>query len=167
MSGSRGANGVRLITTTGGNKNQAGLIRYAMYYGRQRPPRLRGWLYAREYATLQNEAYIAAGKTPLPEFANPDAMGEGTDWQEAIFESAPIVSHQLTFAGGGNKSSYSLAGNFFSKYGIFGVVYVSCWTVGTSRLCNFGFLKGGCDACSRDTFFYLFRYLVPFGNSRF
>ena len=118
--GSRGANGVVLITTKGGKRNQAGRISYDAYYGIQRPARLLDLLDAREYATLQNEAYINAGKTPLPEFANPDVMGEGTDWQEAIFESAPITSHQLTFMGGGEKSSVTLSGNYFSQDGIVG-----------------------------------------------
>lgn len=118
--GSRGANGVVLITTKGGKRNQAGSISYEMYYGIQRPARLLDLLTANEYAVLQNEAYVAAGKTPLPEFANPEAMGEGTDWQEAIFQNAPIASHQLTFAGGGEKSAYTLSGNYFSQDGIVG-----------------------------------------------
>ncbi len=109
--GSRGANGVILITTKGGKRNQAGSISYDMYYGVQRPARLLDLLNATEYATLQNEAYIAAGKTPLPEFANPQALGEGTDWQEAIFENAPIQSHQLTISGGAERSAFSLSGN--------------------------------------------------------
>ena len=118
--GSRGANGVVLITTKGGKRNQAGLISYDGYYGIQRPARLLDLLDAREYAILQNEAYVAAGKTPLPEFANPDVMGEGTDWQEAIFQNAPITSHQLTIMGGGEKSAITLSGNYFSQDGIVG-----------------------------------------------
>lgn len=118
--GSRGANGVVLITTKGGKRNQAGKISYDAYYGTQRAGRLLDLLDAREYAILQNEAYVAAGKTPLPEFVNPDALGEGTDWQEAIFQSAPIASHQLTFTGGGERSAYTVSGNYFSQDGIVG-----------------------------------------------
>ena len=118
--GSRGANGVVLITTKGGKRNQGGSISYDGYYGVQRPARLLDLLDAREYATLQNEAYVAAGKTPLPEFANPEVLGEGTDWQEAIFQNAPISSHQLTFMGGGEKSAFTLSGNHFSQDGIVG-----------------------------------------------
>jgi len=60
--GSRGANGVVLITTKGGKRNQAGTISYDAYYGVQQPARLLDLLDAREYAVLQNEAYVAAGK---------------------------------------------------------------------------------------------------------
>lgn len=118
--GARGANGVVLVTTKGGRRNQPGKISYDAYYGIQRPARLLDLLDAREYATLQNEAHLAAGKTPPPEFANPDALGQGTDWQEAIFEAAPISSHQLTFTGGGERSAYTLSGNYFSQDGIVG-----------------------------------------------
>jgi TonB-linked SusC/RagA family outer membrane protein len=118
--GSRGANGVVLITTKGGKRNQDGKVSYEAYYGIQRAQRYMELLNAREYATLQNEAYVAAGKTPLPEFANPELLGEGTNWQEAIFETAPIASHQLSFTGGGEKSAYTLTGNYFSQDGIVG-----------------------------------------------
>ncbi len=118
--GSRGANGVVLITTKGGKRNQDGKITYETYYGIQQAARFVDLLDAREYATLQNEAYVAAGKTPLPEFARPEFLGEGTDWQEAIFQNAPIASHQLTFAGGSERSAYTLSGNYFSQDGIVG-----------------------------------------------
>jgi len=118
--GSRGANGVVLITTKGGKKESTGSVTYDAYYGIQRPWRLLDLLTATEYATLQNEAYLAAGKTPLPEFANPAALGRGTDWQEAIFQKAPIASHQITMKGGSSTSSYALTGNYFAQDGIVG-----------------------------------------------
>lgn len=118
--GSRGANGVVLITTKGGKKNQAGRITYDGYYGVQRAGRLLDLMNAREYATYQSEAFLAAGKTPPAEFANPSVLGEGTDWQEAIFETAPIMSHQLTFAGGGPTSAHTLTASYFSQDGIVG-----------------------------------------------
>jgi TonB-dependent starch-binding outer membrane protein SusC len=118
--GSRGANGVVLITTKIGKRSQKGQITYETYYGIQRPARLMELLNATEYATLQNEAYLAAGRVPLPEFSNPAALGEGTDWQEAIFQNAPILNHQLGFSGGTEHSAYSLSGNYFNQDGIVG-----------------------------------------------
>jgi TonB-dependent starch-binding outer membrane protein SusC len=118
--GARGANGVVLITTKGGKRNQEGKLSYESYYGVQRATRFVELLDASEYATLQNEAYVAAGKTPLPEFQNPTLLGSGTDWQEAIFQHAPIASHQVTFSGGGDRSAYTISGNYFSQDGIVG-----------------------------------------------
>lgn len=118
--GSRGANGVVLITTKGGKKNQVGKITYETYYGMQNPWRKLNLLNAREYAIIQNESTIAAGRIPRPEFSNPDILGEGTDWQEAIFESAPIASHQIGFTGGTDRSTYAVTGNYFNQEGIIG-----------------------------------------------
>ncbi|MDO8365761.1 MAG: TonB-dependent receptor [Saprospiraceae bacterium] len=118
--GARGGNGVVLITTKSGSKNQAGKISYDAYYGTQSPWKTANLLSAREYAILSNEAHVAAGVTPLAEFANPEALGEGTDWLDAIFSDAPMSSHQLGLTGGSDKSSYALTGNVFNQNGIVG-----------------------------------------------
>ena len=118
--GARGANGVVLITTKSGHENQPGHINYDAYYGVQSPWKTANLLSAREYGIISNEASVAAGVTPLPEFANPDALGEGTDWLDAIFSDAPISSHQLSLSGGSAKSTYSLSGNIFDQNGIVG-----------------------------------------------
>ena len=118
--GARGANGVVLITTKSGKTNTDGKISYDAYFGQQQTWKKTNLLSAREYAVLSNEAYVAAGKVPLPEFANPDALGEGTDWLDAIFTTAPTSSHQLKFTGGGTKSSYAVSANYFQQDGIVG-----------------------------------------------
>ncbi len=118
--GTRAANGVVLITTKGGKKNQEGKLSYDAYYGIQKPWKKMNLLNAREYAIISNEGRINAGQVPLPEFANPDALGEGTDWQEAIIEDAPIESHQIGFSGGSEKSAYNLSVGYFSQDGIIG-----------------------------------------------
>jgi len=118
--GSRGANGVVLITTKSGKVNMAGKMSYDFYYGIQSPWKKSNLLNAREYAILSNESRIVAGLTPLPEFANPDALGEGTDWLGAIFQDAPITSHNVSFIGGKKHSTYSLSANYFKQDGIVG-----------------------------------------------
>ncbi len=118
--GSRGANGVVLITTKTGKKNQEGKISYDGYFGVQSPWKKMHLLNAREYAIIQNEAYIAAGKAPPKEFLNPNAFGEGTRWQDEIFETAPIMNHQISLRGGSKKSTYAISGNYFKQDGIVG-----------------------------------------------
>lgn len=118
--GSRGANGVVLITTKGGRKKQDGRITYETYYGVQSPWKLINLMNAREYAIISNEAHIAAGKVPLPEFSNPDLLGEGTDWLDAIFSDAGTSNHQLSITGGSERSAYTVTGNLFNQDGIVG-----------------------------------------------
>lgn len=119
--GASAGNGVILITTKGGKRNQVGKISYSGSFGLQTVARKLNLLNSEEYAIIQNESYIAAGQKPLAEFANPAALGEGTDWQDALFGVAPNFEHQLTFAGGGEKSSYLISGNYTVQEGIVGV----------------------------------------------
>jgi TonB-linked SusC/RagA family outer membrane protein len=118
--GARGGNGVVLITTKTGRKNQAGKISYDAYFGMQSPWKQANLLSAREYGIISNEAHVAAGVKPLPEFANPATLGEGTDWLDAIFSDAPMSSHQLSLIGGSEKGTYAISGNAFNQNGIVG-----------------------------------------------
>ncbi len=118
--GTQGANGVVLITTKSGKFVQKAEVSYGGYYGVQSPWKLLNLLNSEEYAILQNEARIAAGLPIRPEFANPASLGEGTDWQGAVFTDAPMMSHQLSINGGSERSTYALSGNYFAQEGIVG-----------------------------------------------
>lgn len=118
--GASAGNGVILITTKGGKFNQVGKVSYEGNFGIQTVGRKLNLLNASEYALIQNEAYVAAGNRPLPEFSNPAALGEGTDWQDAIFGDAPMASQQLAFSGGSETSSYLVSGNYTLQEGIIG-----------------------------------------------
>src|SRR5690606_28369097 len=80
--GSRGANGVVLITTKKG-KTGEGQISFDMYYGVQEPSRKLELLNAEQFASLVNEANINAGRNPV--YVNPGTLGQGTDWQNELF----------------------------------------------------------------------------------
>ena len=102
--GTRAASGVILITT---KKGKTGTIRvnYSGYYGTQRPSKKIDLLNATQYATLRNQALVAAGSTPV--FANPAALGKGTDWQDQIFnDNAPKQNHEFSVSGGNDKINY-------------------------------------------------------------
>ena len=118
--GTNGANGVVLITTKSGKRNTDAQISYDGYYGVQEPWKKLNLLNAEEYALLINEARLASELPLIDELSNPGELGEGTDWQDAIFERAPITSHQLSVRGGGDRSDYSLSANYFSQQGIVG-----------------------------------------------
>ncbi|MFB9863773.1 SusC/RagA family TonB-linked outer membrane protein [Rufibacter immobilis] len=117
--GARGGNGVVIITTKQGKRDGTMQVSYDGYVGVQNPWRKLELLNAREYATLMNEG--AANANMAPPYADPNQFGEGTDWQEAIFEkNAPIQNHQITVTGGTEKSAYSAALSFFDQDGIVG-----------------------------------------------
>lgn len=115
--GVRATNGVVIITTKQGKKNQKAAISLNSYYGVQETTKELDLLSAREYAVLKNEAYAAANQTPP--FENYD-LGEGTDWQDEIFRQAPIQSHNINIMGGTEKSTYSIGGSYLDQEGIVG-----------------------------------------------
>lgn len=117
--GTIGANGVILVTTKKGRKNQKTSINYNTYYGFQETSRKLPLLNSTEYALILNEAYANAGQNiPFPEIGN--SLGVGTDWQEEVFQLAPIMSHELSIAGGGEKMAYTLSASNLDQDGIVG-----------------------------------------------
>ena len=112
--GARGANGVIIITTRQGGGE--GSFTINAYAGNQEVVRKIDVLNATEYATLINEADVNEGRQPR--FENPGQYGEGTDWQDVIFRTAPIYNAQLSFQGGGEQSSFNLSANYFRQEGI-------------------------------------------------
>jgi TonB-dependent SusC/RagA subfamily outer membrane receptor len=93
--GSLAANGVILITTKKG-KNGEGKLNYDTYYGQSRVTRKLDVMNLREFAEYQNGVAPLIGQVPSPEFADPSILGVGTDWQEAMFRTGPIIIFHST-----------------------------------------------------------------------
>ncbi|TDQ29137.1 SusC/RagA family TonB-linked outer membrane protein [Zeaxanthinibacter enoshimensis] len=116
--GVRAANGVVLITTKTGKRNSDLQFNYDAYAGFQETSRKIPVLNATEYALILNEAFTAGGDAaPFP---NVSRLGEGTDWQDEVFQKAPIINHNLTINGGSEKSTYSFGSSFLTQNGIVG-----------------------------------------------
>ncbi len=115
--GSQAANGVILITTKKGKAGE-GKISYDVYVGQQEVTRKLDLMNLREFAQYQNEVAPLLGLQPTPEFADPSKLGEGTDWQDAMFRRGNMQSHQLSFSGGKDKTTYYISANYFKQTGI-------------------------------------------------
>lgn len=118
--GASGANGVVLITTKKG-KSGEGKISYNGYYGWQTLPKRLPIMNLREYATYYNSVVgegTVNGLDSIPEFKDPSILGNGTDWQDEVFQTGPIQNHQLSFSGGQGKTTYYFSGNYFKQSGI-------------------------------------------------
>lgn len=116
--GSIGSNGVILIETKEGKKNQAAKISYDAYYGMQQTTRKLPLLNATEYGLLLNESYANAGQTsPIQNLSN---LGQGTDWQDEVFDIVPVQSHNISVNGGSDKIRYSISGSHLQQEGIVG-----------------------------------------------
>ena len=114
--GSRGANGVIIITTRSGQGGDA-KFEVNSYFGTQQVVRQIDLVNADQFATLANEVAQNEG-TGLPFPDTTQIFGEGTNWQDQIFRQAPIQSHQLAVRGGTDRSTYYISGNYFAQDGI-------------------------------------------------
>jgi len=115
--GSRGANGVVIITTKRG-KAGAPTISLESYYGSQKVRRKYPVLNGSEYATFLNDVNINDGRPAIFTQAQVDAFGKGVDWQDEIFRSAPIANYQLSMSGGDDKTQYAISGGYFKQDGV-------------------------------------------------
>jgi len=115
--GARGANGVIIITTKNGSSGQ-GQINFNAYYGVQQATGMVDVLNAAAFASLHNDMMLNGGMELNPAYANPESLGQGTDWMGALLRTAPIQNYSLSYAGGNDKTSYYLSGNYFDQEGI-------------------------------------------------
>ncbi|WP_435416515.1 SusC/RagA family TonB-linked outer membrane protein [Polaribacter aestuariivivens] len=116
--GVRAANGVILVTTKSGRKNTDFRSTLNMSVGFQQTTREIPLLNATEYALLANEAFAANGEA-LP-FSNISSLGQGTNWQDQVFETAPMYAIDYTLNKGTEKSTYSLGLSVLDQDGIVG-----------------------------------------------
>ena len=85
--GSRGANGVIIITTKSGKKG-TGKISYEGYSSVSSIYKTLDVMNLQQYALHQNQLAALFNAQPRPEFAHPELLGYGTDWQKEIYQTA-------------------------------------------------------------------------------
>jgi TonB-linked SusC/RagA family outer membrane protein len=118
--GSRGANGVILVTTKKGEGKDR--IRYSGSVGQSVIGKKLDLLNGREWALLRNDiiasdASLATSNTPFTQ-AEIDAFGEGYDWQDAALRMAWTQNHQLSLSGGDDKTKYFVSGSYYDQQGV-------------------------------------------------
>jgi len=116
--GVKGGNGVIVVTTKNGRKNQKTDITVNSNYGVQEVMNTLGVLNASEYAAMINEGSTTAGGPVI--FPNLSTIGVGTNWQNEVFKMASMQSHNISARGGSEKMSYFLSGGWLSQGGIVG-----------------------------------------------
>ena len=115
--GSRGANGVVLITTKRGKAGKT-TVDFESSFGLQTLRKKLDLMDATEYATFYNEQ--ASNDKVAPYFTQEQVsgFGKGYDWQDLTFSQAPVLNNSLTINGGNEKTQFSLSGSLFDQQGI-------------------------------------------------
>lgn len=117
--GAQGANGVILITTKRGKAGEAkfnydGMMAVNRQIKRLDMMNLRE--YAEYYQDFVDNGWII-GSQANKRYSDPSILGEGTNWQDAVFHTAIQHQHQLSAQGGSDKVQYYLSGNFMNQEG--------------------------------------------------
>lgn len=115
--GSRGANGVVLITTKVG---KVGKVQVSLdtYYAIQKVNKKLDLMNAEEFAILANERAGNDGFAPYFTEEQIRNFGKGTDWQDVMFRNAVMQNHALSISGGTENTQYSVSGNYIGQKGI-------------------------------------------------
>lgn len=113
--GSRGANGVVLIETKKGSR-EGGSVSFNVYKGFQQIRKKLDMLNSPEFVELNTEAYKNAGLASP--WQAPSQYRTTTDWQDALFRTAPISNYDVALSGGSDKVTYRLSGGYFQQDGI-------------------------------------------------
>lgn len=144
--GSRGANGVIIVTTRTGRTNQRAQITFDAYAGIQKRWKKLDVMNAHDFADTYVaingnrvskrvyeeqgfnrwlQLYMGVGASPyFPTVYNAETNPDGfdysqvdTDWQDEVFRDAWIQNYHLSIDGGGDKFTYSLSGSWFKQEG--------------------------------------------------
>ena len=115
--GSRGANGVVMITTKRGTEGK-GKLAVSANYSFQNATNVPSLLNAAQYAELSNDMMVNSGRNPNPEWANPSELGAGTDWMDEVLRTGVMQNYTVSYSGGNEKSHYYVSGGFLDQSGI-------------------------------------------------
>ncbi|MCU4155869.1 TonB-dependent receptor [Carboxylicivirga sp. A043] len=124
--GVRAANGVILIETKSGSKNQKAIISYDGYYGTQVAQNVVKMANAEQFTAMAYES----GSDPDVSYienamqrygrsrVNPNVPDVNTDWYDAILRHGQVQNHSINVAGGGESATYSIGASYFEEQGI-------------------------------------------------
>ena len=117
--GAQGANGVVLITTKRGKAGEARFNYDGMFSVNRQVKRL-DMMNLREYSEYYQD-FIDNGwiveSQANPNYSDPSILGKGTNWQDAVFQTAIQHQHQLSAQGGTEAIQYYVSGNFMNQEG--------------------------------------------------
>ncbi len=112
--GSRGSNGVILITTTRGQAGKATLT-LDSYYGITSIISKYETFSGEEFKLMRDISRYDASQPYLPVEQESIDLGRSTDWQDLIYKNGYVTSHNIRVAGGNDQVTYSVGGGFYKE----------------------------------------------------
>ncbi len=118
--GNRAANGVVIITTKSGRRNERLSVNFSSYYGLQTVPQRIPLLGREGYQGINTELLANAGRDPVPgnDPSSPDFIGDiDTDWQNEGYKNGSIQNYNMSLSGGTNATSYYMSMDYLDNKG--------------------------------------------------
>jgi TonB-linked SusC/RagA family outer membrane protein len=116
--GARAANGVVLITTKKGTYNaEKTVVNVNTYTGFSQVWKQPESLTAEEFAMLANELTDNSGMERFPGLENPESLGKGTNWFDAVFQSGPVTNIDASISGGSKSTRARLSLGYKDEVG--------------------------------------------------
>ena len=126
--GVRAANGVVIITTKKGRRNQKAQITYNGYVGIQQATNVLEMTNSSQYAEMLREAgediYSDYLKKSIEKWGGnyeANQYNADTDWYDELLRTAMITNHSLSISGGSENATYSVGLSYLSQDGIMDV----------------------------------------------
>jgi len=132
--GSRGANGVILVTTKRGSLGiRKPIITYSGYTGFNKNLGEFPMMNGEQFALLKKWAYYIGKPGTYTGINDPKIMtdafypdeqqglatGHGTDWQKLIYKTGITTNHQIGVSGGTDATQYAISGGYYNETGIY------------------------------------------------
>lgn len=114
--GSRGANGVVLITTKKGKEGKL-TVTYDASYGQQQVAKTQRYMTGDEYTSAIN-GIIEEGQLNTSVYQPVEGTNHNTDWQGLLLRDAPIQSHDISLSGGNTQTKYHISAGYFDQEGV-------------------------------------------------
>ena len=116
--GSRGANGVIMVSTKRGQSGKP-VVSYNGYVTVQQVAKKMDMLNGPEMYDMLKEIEENYPETAfrIPDWIDPNNLND-TDWQDEVFRTAPMTSHAISVSGGSDMTKYSLSGTYLMHQGI-------------------------------------------------
>lgn len=115
--GAQGANGVIIITMKKG-KNARPIINFNTKYGLEELPKKIQMMNLREYAVHHNAFSDVLGYGHRTDFAHPEYLGEGTNWQDELYRVGNLQTYDIAVRGGNTISNYAVSAGYLNQDGM-------------------------------------------------
>ncbi|MBP1640489.1 MAG: outer membrane protein SusC, starch binding [Bacteroidetes bacterium] len=136
--GSRGANGVILVTSISGQKGQTAHVTYSGYYGIKKVFAKYPMMNGSEFAALRKAANIVSNTLD-------ESNDVSTDWQSLLYQTGTVTNHDLGISGGSEKGNYNFGISYYKDQSVIPLQNYSRYSLRNSldqligKLFHFGF----------------------------